>query len=126
MELTGKLIVKGDTQSFGANGFRKREFVITFADNPEYPQFRKIELTQDKCDLLDQFNINDFIKVKINAGGRKWTNPKGEEVYFNSDTAWFIERHQPGDISPERDQVENTVSDPEWINKAGDACDLPF
>ena len=52
---------------------------------------------------------------------------KGEEVYFNSDTAWFIERHQPGDISPERDIVENTASDPEWMNQENDGSDsLPF
>ena len=57
MELTGKLIIIGDTQTFGSNGFKKREFVISFSDNPEYPQFRKIELTKDKCELLDHFNI---------------------------------------------------------------------
>ena len=45
MELTGELIVKGETKTFGSNGFQKREFVIK-TDDDQYPQTIKIELIQ--------------------------------------------------------------------------------
>ncbi len=70
--------------------FKKREFVIEYAENSQYPEFLKFELIQDKCDILDKFSIGQEVEVHFNLKGRKWTNPKGEIVYFNTLQAWRI------------------------------------
>jgi hypothetical protein len=57
-----------------------------------YPQDIQFQLTQDKCSLLDGFNINDQIDVSFNLRGREWTSPQGEVKYFNSLDAWRIDR----------------------------------
>jgi len=90
-EVTGKLTVKGETQSFGANNFRKREVVITTEDS-QYPQTIMVEFIQDKTDLMDKFNIGDILKISYNLNGRAWVNPQGETKYFNSIQGWRVEK----------------------------------
>ena len=43
--LLGKIKVLGDVKTFGDNGFRKREIVITTQE--QYPQHLLIEFVQD-------------------------------------------------------------------------------
>ena len=50
MEVTGKIKMIGETQTFGSNGFRKREVVVNTEE--QYPQSIMIEFVQDKCDCL--------------------------------------------------------------------------
>ena len=72
------------------DGFKKREFVLKYADNPKYPELIKFELIQDNCDNLDAFKPGQQVKVQFNIRGREWTNPEGVKVYFNSLQAWKI------------------------------------
>ena len=88
--ITGKLIVKGDTNVFGSNGFKKREIVIKTEDS-QYPQTIQIEFIQDKCDLLDKYELGESLKISYNLNGRSWVNPQGETKYFNSIQGWRIE-----------------------------------
>ena len=92
MEVSGKIKKIDETKTFGSNGFRKREMVIT--TNEQYPQMILIEFVQDKCDLLNSYNVDDEVKVSINLRGREWINPKGEAVYFNSVQGWRVEKSQ--------------------------------
>lgn len=71
--------------------FSKREFVVTTDANTQYPQYISFQLTQDKCGLLDQYNVGDEIKVSFNLRGREWNGPQGVR-YFNSLEAWRLER----------------------------------
>jgi len=89
MEVQGKIKVIGETQTFGNNGFRKREVVITTEE--QYPQSIMIEFVQDKTDLLNNFGVGQNVKISINLRGREWTNPQGEVKYFNSIQGWRIE-----------------------------------
>jgi hypothetical protein len=101
MEVTGKIKKIDETKTFGSSGFRKRELVIT--TDEQYPQMLMIEFVQDKCDLLDNFNVGEDIKVSINLRGREWINPEGEAKYFNSIQGWRIEKAQagaPGEVPP--------------------------
>jgi hypothetical protein len=43
-----------------------------------------IEFTQDKCDLLNNYQL----VISINLRGREWVNPQGETKYFNSIQGW--------------------------------------
>ncbi len=102
MEIEGKIKLVGETQTFGSNGFRKREVVITTEE--QYPQHIMVEFVQDKTELLNNFSIGQAVKISINLRGREWTNPQGEVKYFNSIQGWRIESLQPeqgaGEIPP--------------------------
>jgi len=90
MELTGKIKLIENTQTFGEKGFRKREMVLTTSE--EYPQMILIEFVQDKVDVLDNYKIDDVVTISINIRGREWVNPEGTCKYFNSIQAWKIEK----------------------------------
>ena len=114
MEVEGKIKVIGETQTFGNNGFTKRELVVSTEE--QYPQDIMIEFVKDKCDLLDSFQVGSRVKVHINLRGREWINPQGEAKYFNSLQGWRIEAASGGTPSAERPPV----------NPAGEEDDLPF
>ncbi|MCM4172075.1 DUF3127 domain-containing protein [Arenibacter sp. TNZ] len=92
MEIQGKIKTVGETQTFGSNGFRKREVVVTTEE--QYPQHIMVEFVQDKCDLLNNFGAGQGVKISINLRGREWVNPQGETKYFNSIQGWRIENLQ--------------------------------
>ena len=89
MEVSGKIKWLDETKTYGNNGFRKRELVIT--TDEQYPQHILVEFIQDKCDLLNAFQIGQNVKIGINLRGREWVNPQGETKYFNSIQGWRIE-----------------------------------
>jgi hypothetical protein len=89
MEVQGKVKLVGEEQTFGSNGFRKRELVVTTEE--QYPQHILVEFVQDKCDLLNNYKVGQDVKVNINLRGREWVNPQGETKYFNSIQGWRIE-----------------------------------
>lgn len=91
MEVLGRVKMIGDVQQISAT-FKKREMVVTTEE--QYPQHIMIEFTQDKADLLNQYNVGEQVRVSINLRGREWTNPQGETKYFNSIQGWRIERLQ--------------------------------
>ena len=82
MEVQGTVKLIDETKTFGTNGFRKRELVVTTEE--QYPQHIMIEFVQDKCDLLNSFSPGQKVKVGINLRGREWQSPQGETKYFNS------------------------------------------
>lgn len=87
-EITGKIKLIGETQTFGSD-FTKRQLVITTTE--QYPQFISIDFLKDKCSILDKYKVGQDVKVSINIGGREWVNPQGETKYFNSIVGWRIE-----------------------------------
>lgn len=91
MEVTGKIKVINAEQQVSA-AFKKRELVVSTEE--QYPQFISINFVQDKCDLLNNYNTGDAVKVAINLRGREWTNPQGEVKYFNDIQGWRIEKLQ--------------------------------
>ena len=125
MEVQGKIKKIGETQTFGEKGFRKREVVITTEE--QYPQHIMVEFVQDKCDLLNSYNVGQDVKISINLRGREWTNPQGEVKYFNSVQGWLIENLQSAENNanippvPPMDAFEPADN----INEE-DHDDLPF
>lgn len=90
MTVKGRIVKIGKTETFGQNGFRKRELVVETID--QYPQKILLEFIQDRCDLLDSYRVGEEVEVNINIRGREWTNPEGEVKYFNSIQGWRIKR----------------------------------
>ncbi|MEQ8926146.1 MAG: DUF3127 domain-containing protein [Fulvivirga sp.] len=124
MNIKGKLLEISDTQQV-TNTFQKREFVVEYAENPQYPEYVKFEAIQDKCTLLDAFNVGDEVDVHFNLKGRKWNDPKGGVKYFNSLQAWKIEGASSGNAgTTPPPSAEPSLEEPGWIAENED--DLPF
>lgn len=125
MEVQGKIKMIGEVQTFGSNGFRKRELVVTTEE--QYPQHIMVEFVQDKCDLLNNYQVGQNVKVNINLRGREWINPQGETKYFNSIQGWRIENLQVTDSSGEMPPVPPAEAfEPATNVKEDDHDDLPF
>jgi hypothetical protein len=92
MEVTGKIKMVDNTKEVGSSGFKKRDVVVT--TDEQYPQHILVQFVQDKCDLLNNFNVGDAVKIDINLRGREWLNPQGETVYFNTIQGWRIAKLQ--------------------------------
>lgn len=124
MEITGKIKLIGETQTFGASGFRKRELVVT--TDEQYPQMLMIEFVQDKTDALNSYKVGEDVKVSINLRGREWINPEGVAKYFNSIQGWRIEKMQ-GEAAQGMPPVE-AIDAFEPADKVSDnePDDLPF
>jgi len=116
MEVKGKVKMVGETQTFGSNGFQKREVVVT--TDEQYPQHIMIEFVQDKCDLLDNATVGSDATIGINLRGREWVNPQGETKYFNSIQGWRIDVTPFNDV-PVAPPAQPLPADP-------DEDDFPF
>lgn len=90
MNITGTLVEIYDALQVSEK-FKKREFVIQDNENPQYPQYIKFELAQDKCSLLDTFSNGEMVDVSFNVRGRSYVNPQGVKSYFNSLQAWKLQ-----------------------------------
>ncbi len=116
-EINGRLAEKYETQKV-SDRFQKREFVLevksTGATGYEFVDFIKFQSTQDKCSMLDQFNIDDTLKVSFNLRGRKWEK-EGQVSYFTNLEAWRIEK-----LSTE------SAESPAPIQENSDSQDPPF
>ena len=124
MEVKGKIKLITETKTYGSNGFRKREMVVT--TDEQYPQFINIEFIQDKTDLLDNFKMGDEVEVSINLRGREWISPQGETKYFNSIQGWRITKlntEAPQDVPP---PVNDGFEPADNFNEDPGADDLPF
>lgn len=87
MKVTGTLIERFDTVEV-SDSFKKRDIVVKTDD--QYPQEILIQFVQDKCAVLDNFEIGDTVDVSINLRGRSWTSPDGVVKYFNTIEGWSI------------------------------------
>jgi hypothetical protein len=121
MDITGILKLKTEAQQV-SDKFRKREFVLT-DNSSQYPQHISFQLTQDKCSLLDQYNVGDEIKVHFNLRGREWTSPKGEVKYFNTLEAWRIEGESTGSNKVASNSMNDVAA---TFTGASQEDDLPF
>ncbi len=95
-ELNGRLIEKYDTVVI-SDRFRKRDLVVEKIHSygsGEFIDTIKFQLTQDRCEMLDNFDINEDIKVTFNIRGRKWEKD-GQVNYFNNLEAWKLEKVTP-------------------------------
>ena len=127
MEITGKIKWIDEVKTYGSNGFRKREVVITTQE--QYPQNILVEFVQDKCELLDPYQIGQDVRIGINLRGREWVNPEGQTKYFNSIQGWRIDQLDQGadndESIPAQKPFETTELDTNQ-NDNEEEDDLPF
>lgn len=107
MEVTGKVKLLYDTQTFDS-GFSKREFVITTQE--QYPQDIKFECIKDRIAILDGLQPGMDITVHFNLRGNEY-----QGKYFVNLQAWRIQPAEAASDSENFDQFQG----------AGDNAPLP-
>ena len=127
MEITGKVKWIDEVKTYGSNGFRKREIVITTQE--QYPQNILVEFVQDKCELLDPYQIGQDVRIGINLRGREWINPEGQTKYFNSIQGWRIDQLDQVSNNDESIPVQKPFETTDLNkdqNDSDEEDDLPF
>jgi hypothetical protein len=122
-ETSGRLIAIMDVVRI-SDTFRKREFVIEHTEQGSTMDFTdqlKFQLTQDRCSILDNFKINDEVRVSFRIRGRKWEKD-GRTGYFTNLEAWKIEKIA---VPPDEFPPSPPITDAEDL-PAEEADDLPF
>lgn len=110
MEIQGRIKQIFPSQVIGQNGFEKRDLVIVTDEN--YPQTIIIQFTQQRCDLLNNLQVGQNVKVYINIRGREWTNQQGEIKYFNTIEGWKIEVIQTTNVANQQQPVAQATPAP--------------
>jgi hypothetical protein len=125
MEVVGKIKMVDVTKEVGTSGFKKRDVVVT--TDEQYPQHILVQFVQEKCDLLNNYQVGDAVKIDINLRGREWTNPQGEMVYFNTIQGWRIGKMQAeSTANPVAPMPAAEAFAPATDFKEEDHDDLPF
>ena len=125
-EIEGDIVKIFDTEK-KTDTFQAREFVIK--TEGQYPQFIKFQLTQDRCDIVDKYNVDQRVKVSFDLRGREWN-----EKYFTNLNAWRIDQAQAAteavtenaDGSAPFQPIEQASGTGESDVMAEDFDDLPF
>jgi len=84
-EVIGKVIVLGNTEEVGQNGFTKRMLVVE--TDEQYRQKIAIDFVKDKTSVLDNYKIGDAVKVSVNLRGSEYNGR-----YFVNLQGWRIQK----------------------------------
>lgn len=119
MEIKGKVHEVSPTQQV-TDTLKKRELILEYIENPQYPEYLKFEAIQERCNLLDNVRVGDNVEVSFNLKGRPWTDKTGKKTYFNSLQLWRINvLNGTAASTPE-------YAPPVDLSSAPDDDDLPF
>jgi hypothetical protein len=88
--------------------FKKREFIILTEET--YPNNYLIQLSQDRCNLIDNYKVGQNVNVSINLVGKEWKNPQGELKYFTTLDGWKIEADGVQNTPPPQNQTPKIES----------------
>jgi Domain of unknown function (DUF3127) len=124
LEITGVLEKKNPTQVV-SDKFKKREFIVALNEDVNgktYTNFAKMQLVQQKCDILDKFNEGDTIKVNFNIKGMSWEKD-GKTQYITNLDAWRVEAvdNPSTGYTPQNNSGGNVGS-----GEVDDGSNLPF
>lgn len=108
MEVNGKVILVGNTEEVGQNGFTKRMVVVETAE--QYPQKLAIDFVKDKTSVLDGYKVGDNVSVSINLrgseyNGRYFVNLQGWKISKTEQSANNIEVKEPVSVVAEPDDM---------------------
>lgn len=108
MDVIGKVIVIGQTETVGSAGtFKKRLIVVETSE--QYPQKVPVDFVQDKCGILDKYKVGDEVTIGVNIRGNEYNGK-----YYVSLNGWKISN------SNVQESAVDKYLEPEPIS------DLPF
>lgn len=124
-ETNGTLHKVFDTET-KKNNFQVRNFVLK--TEGQYPQLVKFQLTQDRCDLMNNFNEGHQLKVYFDIRGTEWNGN-----YITNLNAWKVEAFQaqaaasgPPSANDFPSLDQSMPAEPTNDMQAEDFGDLPF
>lgn len=129
-ELQGHIVKINETETKGARGFQVRTFWVETQD--KYPQVVEIQVTQDKCHLLDKYQADEPVLVHFNIRGRIWEPRDGRQPrVFNTLNAWKIESLEHPEDRKQRQREEGIEQGQKWLDELDERgqsfnADIPF
>ena len=111
-ELTGKLFEIYQTNQ-KTDKFRSREFVLEVTKQigeRTATDYVKFQTTNDKCDLLNKYNVGTEVTVHFNVRGNRWEKD-GKVSYFTNLEAWKIEGNQVTNDTPAKYSRQPSTGD---------------
>lgn len=123
-DITGRLYKIFDTEQIKET-FRKREIVIEQQDG-QYPNFVKVELTQDRTGLVDGYSEGDEVTVSFDLRGREWNGK-----FFTNLSGWRIQRAGGAESAPQGGGAQAQpaavpAQEPAQFESGATKDDLPF
>lgn len=117
MDIKGKVHEVLPTQQV-TDSLKKRELIVEYIENPQYPEYLKFEMVNDKVNLVDNLKAGQDVEVFFNLRGRPWTDKTGKKSYFNSMQLWKV-NVLSGASGP-------TYAPPAELSSKSEEDDLPF
>lgn len=114
----GVLHVKYETEQ-KSEKFTSRDFILKIEGNkPEYPEYIKFQMIQDRCELIDNIDEGTEIEVSFDLKGKAWN-----DKWFTNLQAWKV---QPiGNVHKKRDELPSQAEQKEAA-QGDDFSNLPF
>ncbi|MCB9737373.1 MAG: DUF3127 domain-containing protein [Deltaproteobacteria bacterium] len=109
-EATGILYKKMEAEQITPR-FRKRELVLELPGR--FPQLVCFELTGDRCEMIDGFDLGEELVLTFRLKGREWTGRGGEARYFNGlDVVGIARKGAGGGPDPDLEEAIFGGGDP--------------
>lgn len=92
-----ELVLKGTLLKVGSpevKGKMTIQEIVIEEYHPQYPQTISLQVAKNQLEHASKWKIGAETEVKANVKGRKWTNPQGEDKYFNTLEAYFVRQEQ--------------------------------
>jgi hypothetical protein len=129
LEIQGTIHVISKEQQVSEK-FRKRDFVLHVANetNPQYDDFIQLQMSQDKCNKLDEVEVGYEVKVFVNIRGKEYSKKDGSGMgYFNTLEAWKIDVQKSVPVgSGETGLIRKEDAPEPPPSQNGEGDDLPF
>ena len=87
LKIKGKIISIGDREQ-KTDKFTVRQFIIQTGG--QYPQPVQLQITNDRCDVLDAFKVGQEVTVHFDIRGNEWNGK-----IINNLNAWKVEAKMP-------------------------------
>jgi len=119
MELNGKILLIGQTETVGSQGtFKKRQLLIV--TDEQYPQKIAIDFLQTKTTILDSYSIGQDVEVSVYVRGNEYNGK-----YYVTLQGWKIalsgQTSQPAPAPQQNDYSHATP-----IGQENEPDDLAF
>lgn len=102
MQVQGTIKFIGQTEQI-SQSFSKRDIVVMTEESSQYPQPILVQFTQDKCDLLNIFQLGQQVTIDINLRGREYQDKQtGQPRWFNTIQGWKITGTQVQQQAPQQ------------------------
>lgn len=101
--------------------FTSRDFILKIEGNkPEYPEYIKFQMIQDRCELIDNIDEGTEIEVSFDLKGKAWN-----DKWFTNLQAWKV--LPIGNVHKKRDELPSQAEQKEAAAESNPGYEnLPF